>query len=153
MSSRVRPAPFKLSSLLLVSLCLFAAAAAARQDDPAQPVFHDFKGVTIGMTAQESRQKLGAPTDKSDMLDLYEINDKQTVQVFYDAGKVSAIAIVYMKPGPDAPTPKSIVGTDVEVKPDGSMHKMVRYPKAGYWVSYSRTPGNEPLITITMRKL
>jgi len=29
----------------------------------------------------------------------------------------------------------------------------VRYPKAGYWVSYNRTAGNSPMITITMQAI
>jgi len=33
------------------------------------------------------------------------------------------------------------------------MHKMIRFPKAGYWLSYSRTAGNSPLITITIKKI
>jgi hypothetical protein len=144
-----RPAP---ALLFAAALCLFVPAT-ARQEQPAQPVFHDFKGVAIGMSAAEARQKLGAPTDKSDALDLYDIADRQTVQVFYESGKVAAVAVVFMKPDADAPPPKAVVGSDVEAGADGSLYKMVRYPKAGYWVSYSRIPGANPLVTITMRKL
>jgi len=36
-------------------------------------------------------------------------------------------------------TPKQIFSGEIEVKPDGSMYKMVRYPKAGCWLSYNRT--------------
>ena len=154
MSRRVRPTLSTLSLVSVAALSLLAAAPApARQDDPTQPVFHDFKGVSIGMSAQESRQKLGSPSDKSDALDLYEVSDKQTVQVFYDAGKVSAIAVVFMKPGADVPAPKAVVGTDIEARADGSLYKMVRYPKAGYWVSYSRTAGDAPIVSITMQKI
>ena len=32
------------------------------------------------------------------------------------------------------------------------MYKMVSYPKAGYWVAYSRTAGDEPLTIITMQR-
>ena len=32
------------------------------------------------------------------------------------------------------------------------MHKMVTYTEAGYWVSYSRTAGDSPLVIITMQK-
>jgi len=30
--------------------------------------------------------------------------------------------------------------TEIEAKADGSMFKLIRYPVAGYWVSYSKTP-------------
>jgi hypothetical protein len=40
----------------------------------------------------------------------------------------------------------------IEAKPDGSMYKMTTYPQAGYWVAYSRTPGDAPLVMITMQK-
>jgi hypothetical protein len=53
----------------------------------------------------------------------------------------------------DVPTPKAILGADVEPKQDGSMYQIVYYPKAGYWVAYSRTTGDEPLTMITMQKI
>jgi hypothetical protein len=54
--------------------------------------------------------------------------------------------------GSDVPTPRSIFGADVEAKPDGSIYKMVRYQKAGCWVSYNRTAGDAPLVSITIQK-
>ena len=73
-------------------------------------------------------------------------------QVFYEGKKVSAISINYVGES-GAPECQKVLGTAAEAKPDGSMHKLVRYPKAGYWVSYSRTAGDSPLITITMQKI
>jgi hypothetical protein len=140
--------------LLLAALCLCLAPAAFAQDEETKdPVFRDFKGVQIGMSAADARAKLGTPTDKADTGDFYAVNDKQTVQVFYDSGKVSAIAVSFLNSPSDAPTPKSVFGADVESKPDGSCYKMVRYPKAGYWLSYSRTSGEQPMVIITMMKL
>jgi len=68
-------------------------------------------------------------------------------------GAVSAISIDFMTGANGIPAPKSVLGADIEGKPDGSMFKMVRYPKAGYWVSYSRTAGDSPTITIMMQKI
>ena len=34
-----------------------------------------------------------------------------------------------------------------------SKHKLVRYPKAGCWVSYSRTAGDTPIVTVTIQKM
>jgi hypothetical protein len=112
----------------------------------------EFKGVSLGMSADEVRQKLGEPKDKADDQDFFVFNEKQTAQVLYDkTHKVVTISADFLGGG-DAPTPKSIFGSDIEVKPDGSMYKMVRYPKAGCWVSYNRTAGEAPLVSITIQK-
>lgn len=119
-----------------------------------EPPFSEYKGVRIGMTADEARQKLGAPQDKSDEQDFFVFGEKESVQVFYDkTHKTYAISINYLGAGTSTPAPKSVVGSEIEAKPDGSMYKMVRYPKAGYWVSYSRTAGNDPLITVTLQRI
>jgi hypothetical protein len=147
-----RPLRLSLSLLALVALSL-AAASVARAQDEKEPPFHGFKGVAIGMTVADARQKLGNPTDKSDVQELYSINDKQIVQVYYDGGKVSAISLMFTNAGADALTPRAVFGSDIEAKPDGSIYKLVRYMKAGYFVAYSRTAGNEPMVSITIQKL
>jgi hypothetical protein len=147
------------SSLMLAALAsAFALSASAAQNgagaakEKDEPPFHEYKGVRIGMTADESRRKLGEPTDKGDTQDFYAVNDNETVQVFYDAEKkVHALSIIYVG-GASMPTAKAVLGADVEAKPDGSMHRRVDYPKAGFWVAYSRTAGDSPLVTITMQK-
>lgn len=119
-----------------------------------QPAVSQFKGVRIGMAADDARKKLGNPRDKSAEQDFYMVNDNEAVQVFYDkSGAVSAISIDFMNGANSVPTSKDVLGTDAEPKADGSVYKLVRYPKAGYWVSYSRTAGNEPTVTITMQKI
>jgi outer membrane protein assembly factor BamE (lipoprotein component of BamABCDE complex) len=132
-----------------------ATSPAAKDEAAADgPAFQEFKGVRIGMTADEARRKLGSPTDKGDAQDFYLISDKESVQVMYDgAKKVSALALIYMNAGANAPTARAVMGTDLEAKPDGSLYKLVRYPKAGYWVSYSRTAGNSPIVSVTMQKI
>lgn len=143
----------RLCLLALFALCL-APAAFAQDEETKDPHFRDFKGVQIGMSAADARAKLGSPTDKSDTNDFYAHGGKQIVQVFYDGGKkVSAISVSFLNSPADAPTPKSVFGSDVEAKPDGSCYKMVRYPKAGYWLSYSRTTGTSTMVIITMQKI
>ena len=124
-------------------------------DEPEDhPVFTEFKGVRLGMSADEARKKLGNPRDKSDEQDFYVFNDTQAVQVFYDkAGMVTAVSIDYMSGASSIPSAKEVLGTEADKKPDGSVYKMLRYPKAGYWVSYSRTAGDSPTTTITMQKI
>jgi outer membrane protein assembly factor BamE (lipoprotein component of BamABCDE complex) len=163
---------FQLSLVAACLLCLTAFAAPAQttradnsvhntnapaaKAEPAdeQPPFQEYKGVRIGMTAEEARKKLGTPTDKGDTQDFYVVSDKETVQVLYDsAKKVSAIALTYMNASDKALTPKAVLGDDIEARPDGSLYKLVRYPKAGYWVSYSRTAGGSPIVSVTMQKM
>src|SRR5439155_21811086 len=62
-----------------------AAGAQAGVDDPA---FNEFKGVRLGMTADEARKKLGDPKDKSDEQDFYLFGDKLAAQVLYKLKKV-----------------------------------------------------------------
>ena len=146
-------------SLVLIGLAPITSRAqrtrSAALDEPEnRPAFSDFKGVRIGMLAEEARKKLGSARDKSNEQDLYIYNDTQIVQVFYDKkGGVTAISIDYMTGASDIPSAKDVLGTDAAAKPDGSIYKMLRYPKAGYWVSYSRTAGSEPTTTVTMQKL
>jgi hypothetical protein len=122
---------------------------------PDDPLFMEFKGVRIGMPTEEARKKLGSPKDKSDEQDFYIFNDTQEVQVYYDklTKKVTAISIDFVTGASQIPTAKQIIGSEIDARADGSGYKMVRYPKAGYWVSYSRTGGKEPRTTITMQKI
>lgn len=135
-----------------------AAAASANATDRTkgedEPLFSEYKGVHIGMTIAEARSKLGEPQDKSDEQDFFVFNEKESVQVFYDkAQKTYAISINYLGAGSGVPAPKAVLGSEIEAQPDGSMYKMVRYRKAGFWVSYSRTGGSDPLVTVTMQKI
>ncbi len=45
-----------------------------------EPPFHEYKGVKIGMTADEARKNLGNPTDKGDKQDYYALNDRETAR-------------------------------------------------------------------------
>ena len=140
-------------ALFLVAMTAPAFVSHAQKGD--DPLFSEFKGVRIGTPTDEARKKLGNPKEKGDEQDFYLFNDNQVVQVYYDKGtkKVTAISIDFMNGANQIPAPKDVIGSEIDSKPDGSGYKSVRYPKAGYWVSYSRTAGKEPTITITMQKI
>ncbi len=128
--------------------------AALNAGEEAEPTVNEFKGVRIGMTADDARKKLGTPRDKSAEQDFYMLNDNEVLQVYYDkTGAVSAISIDYMSGANPIPTAKEVFGSDAETKADGSIFKTVRYPKSGFWVSYSRTAGTDATVTITMQKI
>jgi hypothetical protein len=142
----------------VVTLLLLAAATATAQGSKGTIATPDesgfqFRGVKIGMATDEARKKLGSPKEKSPEQDFYLFNDNEAVQIYYEKGTVSAIAIDYMTGANGIPSAKAVLGADADAKADGSIHKVVRYPKAGYWVSYSRTAGTEPTITVTMQKI
>ena len=149
--------------ILLVTVTLVIATTAVAQttrrapsvapDD--SPVFQEYRGVQIGWLADDVRKKLGVPADQGDEQDFYVFGEKETAQILYDKAthKVTAISVDFMTGASDVITPQQVFGSDFETKPDGSKHKLVRYPKAGYWVSYSRTAGDTPIVTITIQKL
>ena len=120
----------------------------------AEPIYTDFKGVKIGTSRDDARKKLGSPQEKEKGQDFFALSDRQRARLYYDEnGAVSAIIVTHVGKSADIPTPKAILGADVEPKQDGSMYQIVYYPKAGYWVAYSRTTGDEPLTMITMQKM
>ena len=119
-----------------------------------EPVFNEYRGVKIGWLADEVRKKLGNPANKADDQDYYEFSEKERAQVYYDKATrmVTAISVDFIGTGTGVLTPQQVFGADFEGKSDGSKSRLVRYPKAGYWVSYSRTAGDNPIISVTMQK-
>jgi hypothetical protein len=155
-----------LTLLMLITLILLAATSAATTRAQTQrraahststapvqqPLYSEYRGVRIGMTAAEVRTKLGEPLQKADDGDFYAFSDKETAQIAYDASHiVKTISVDYVG-GVGAPDYKAIVGSDVEVKPDGAIYKVVRYDALGLWVYYNRTAGAAPTVTITLQK-
>jgi hypothetical protein len=119
-----------------------------------KPPYSAYKGVTIGSTMDEARSKLGPPKEKSDEQDFFVFSDSESAQVYYDGAKtVTAITVTYVGNLSTAPSPKDVFGEEAEAKPDGGIFKMVRYPKAGFWISYNKTGGDDPLIMIALQKM
>lgn len=155
-SSRVSGRLLLVVVTLAISTVTFAQTTktrnAAAED---QPIFQEYRGVQIGWLADEVRKKLGAPADKGDEQDFYVFGEKETAQILYDKGtrKVVAISVDFVNGAATVITPQQVFGAEIEAKPDGSKYRLVRYPKAGYWLSYSRTAGDTPIITVTIQKL
>ena len=129
------------------------ASASAHAAAIQQPLYSEYKGVRIGMTAEEVRAKLGKPTLAADDQDYYIISQTETIQIAYDvAHKAKAISVDFLD-GVGAPDYKAVVGSDVQAKPDGSMHKLITYESLGFWVSYNRSAGGVTTVTITIQKI
>ena len=117
-----------------------------------QPLFSEYKGLRLGMTAQEVRAKLGDPTLKADDQDYYVFSQTEAAQFAYDkTHKVVTISIDYT--GAGAPDYWNVVGASIDQNADGSLYKLVRYEAQRFWVSYSRTAGTPPMVTITIQKM
>lgn len=152
---------FRSCSLLALVVALTVVAASAQTQrtkagggDDNGPAVREYRGVCIGMLADEVRKKLGNPSDKGEEQDFFVFSDNETAQIVYDkTKKVMALSFDFMTGAKDVPTPKALFGADIEAKADGSIYKMVRYTKAGYWLSYNRTAGATPLTSITFQKI
>jgi hypothetical protein len=154
-----RPARSRDLLIMCAALCgavlvMPSALGQKRPDDPHKPLFQEYRGIQLGMAADEVRKKLGNPTDKGDEQDFFMLNDAESAQIFYDkTKKVMAISANFLRGAQNVPTPKGLFGEEIDAKPDGSLYKMTRHPKAGYWLSYSKTAGESPLISVTLQKI
>ena len=141
------------STLLLLPAFILAISVSNAQSVSNAPVFKDYRGITIGMSTDETRSKLDR-LKKGDGQDFLVFSEHESAQIYYDAsGKVTAISIDYFGDKNGAPAPEAVLGTTIQAKPDGSLYQLNRYPEAGYWVSYNRTAGDKPIVTITMQKM
>ncbi len=159
------PAYCRMFTLIIASASLliafsFANAQTSRRGslqaraEEESALFHDYRGVELGMSADEVRKKLGDPKDKGDEQDFFIFSESETAQVVYDkARKVITISADFLTAGTSVPTAKQVFGSEVEAKADGSVYKMIRFTKAGYWLSFNRTSGASPLTTVTLQKI
>jgi hypothetical protein len=117
------------------------------------PLYREYRGVHLGMTAAEARAKLGEPVMKSNDQDFYVLSANETAQIAYDQfQKVVTISTDYTA-GVGAPDYRTVVGTGLLEKPDGSLFRMVQYQSEGFWVSYNKSAAGVPVVTITIQML
>lgn len=120
------------------------------------PVLTEYKGIKIGMTADEVRETLNEKPEVADKDGFYyEFSSNESAQIMLDADKkVRVIAVIY-RDNSVAPKYEDVFGKDVplETMPDGRVYNLVRYPDNGFWVAYNRTAGDSPLVTVTIQKM
>ena len=151
------------AALIIALVCITAGLSSAanaqtrktafvRETSAQQPLYSEYKSIRLGMTTQQVRAKLGSPAIKSSDQDYYVFSENETAQIGYDAAqKVVTISIDYLG-GVGAPDYKTIVGGELGISPSGSLYRMVRYEGLGFWVSYNRTTGPVPMVSITIQK-
>jgi hypothetical protein len=130
-----------------------SAAGSSFTADNSVPLFSTYKGISIGMLTEQVRASLGTPKDSKDATDFFSVSDHEYIAVYYEGGRVTAFTITFSGNLNSAPTAKAVLGEEAEVKPDGRLFKMVQYPKAGFWVSYNKIAGDEPMVMIAVRKI
>jgi hypothetical protein len=120
------------------------------------PVWQNYKGVGIGLTAADVHAELGDPKSEDADDIFYVISETETVQILLDGDKkVRTVSVIFSPDHPKAPKYADVFdkNTVVEPKADGSIYKMVRYDDAGYWVSYNRMAGEKAMVIVTIQKL
>jgi len=118
-----------------------------------QPPYSTYKGVRLGMTAEEVRTKLGNPAFMDKELGYFVFSETETVQIGYDAaGKVKTISVDYLN-GTGAPEPRAVVGAELVTRENGTRYKVVYYEDQGFSVWYSVTAGPVIIVSITIQKL
>jgi len=116
-----------------------------------QSIYREYRGVQLGMTMAEARAKLGEPVMKGDDQDFYVFSTNETAQIAYDAaGNVRTISTDYTG-GVGAPDYRIVVGTGLLERPDGSMYRMVHHDREGFWVSFNKSAGMVPVVTVTLQ--
>lgn len=148
-------------ALVVITLLLLAAVivngqksgpASAVVSSTAPPLISDYKGIRLGMNSTQVRSKLGDPALKADDQDYYEFSPAESGQFGYDAAhKVVTISVDFT--GAGAPDYHNVIGPSIDQMADGSLYKLVRYEAQGFWVSYNRTVGTAPIVTITIQKI
>lgn len=154
----------ELTYLLIAALLLLFLGMVAKGQKPTtamravrtssqiqQPLYREYRGVRLGMTAAEARAKLGEPAMMSNEQDFYVLSANETAQIVYDAfQKVVTISTDYMG-GVGAPDYRAVVSGTLLQRPDGSLFSMVKYESEGMWVSYNKSAAMVPVVTITIQ--
>lgn len=150
----IRPVELVYFALGVILLLLFAIVANGQtvHSQAQQPLYREYRGVRLGMTAEEARAKLGVPAMKSDDQDFYVFSANETAQIVYAGQKVVTISTDYTG-GITPPDYKTVVGEGLEQRPDGSLFRMVIYDSERFWVSYNKSVSVMPIVTITIGRM
>lgn len=154
MLTKVRESKIAIIFVLLF-LCVCAPDAAAqvnRNSKTDLPVWQNYKGVVLGMTAAEVRQKLGAPKSGNEADFFYIFSETETADIIFSGEKVTTISVSFTEEHANPPKFEDVFSKSVkaEPKPDGAIFKKVDYPDAGFWISYNRMAGEKAMVMIVI---
>ena len=138
--------------LVIAIFVMLAVISALAQTE--RPPFSAYRGVSIGIPIENARAILGNPKELIEKQDFYLISENESLQIFYEDGKtVTAIMVTFVGVLDNAPSAKDVFAEEVAANEDGSFFKMMRYPKAGFWISYSHAATADKMINIAMQKI
>jgi outer membrane protein assembly factor BamE (lipoprotein component of BamABCDE complex) len=142
--------------LLFIFFAFVITAGAQTPDKKNLPVWQSYKGVSLGMTADEVRAKLGAAKSEDADGFFYVFSETENAQFLLDKDKkVRTVSVVFTAENTAAPKFAEVFGktAEPEAKPDGSIFKMVKYTDAGYWISYNRMAGEKAMVIVMIQKM
>ena len=119
------------------------------------PVMTDFQKVAIGATADSVEDLWGRPKVKDSDGFLYELSNSETAQIRIGPDKKVTLIAVTFADGKGAPTLTEVFGEGAtpDSNQNGTVYKMVRYPEAGYLITYYAGSGDKAMTTLTIQKL
>lgn len=91
------------------------------------PTYTNYRGVSIGTSMDEAREKLGTPKSKGKRQDFFVFLNSESAQIFYLNGRVSAISVDYVGGDSGAPTAFDVFGVDVTPQKSGRVYKLVEH--------------------------
>lgn len=155
--------PVRIALFLQIIFCVLIITVNAQNTETTRvgnkdnlPAWQNYKGVSIGMTADEVRAKLGAPKSEDTDGFFYIFSETENAQVLLDENKkVRTVSVVFSAEHPASPKFADVFGktAQVEAKPNGAIYKLVKYENAGYWVSYNRMAGEKAMVIVMIQKL
>ncbi len=83
------------------------------------------------MSAEEAREKLGAPKSKGKQQDFFVFSKTESAQVVYLDGKVRTVSVDYTGADSGAPTPMEVLGVEITPKKNGSYLQTGALPGCG----------------------
>src|SRR5215218_7389893 len=93
----IRPLELVFFAIGVILLLMFAIVGNGQtgHSQVQQPLYREYRGVRLGMTAEEARAKLGVPAMMSDEQDFYIFSANETAQLVYAEQKVVTISTDY----------------------------------------------------------
>ena len=116
----------------------------------------DYKGVKPGSTKDDVHQKLGKPSKvDSESSEEYDLGSSNTLDLQYGSDNVVRTMVLYFFSNDDkVPKFGDVVGdAKVDKKDDGSQTAKLVDAKSKVSITMSRTPGDNPMTVITLRKI
>jgi hypothetical protein len=156
-AKRIISCALSILSGLALSAPLTVAASAKPSSDRATAVtfqspkvMREFRGVKLGLKAEEVHAALGKPESPNENREDYKIGGDDMLTVHYDAGLVKAIQLYFTSPK-NVPAWTEVVGdAEIQQNENGSKQARVVITAEKFWVAmYQNKDATVTTITIS----